>query len=339
MVKLKPFMDYIDMRLAENVWNSEVIFAEIKAMGYTGGRSMLRYYIQPKRKMRPSKEQFASKLSLDTSSSTTGAKLRWRLLGNGAKLTLRLIRWGSPAASMSSPHQNRMLSIPTNHWFCAFRYFGGCVKTVLVDNQKAAVLKNNNGKVVFNSGFLLLADHYNFLPRACRPRRARTKGKVERMVKYLKENFFVRYRRFDSFTHVNQQLEQWIADVADKRELRQFKETPEQRFALEQEHLQPLPDTDFDTSYFDIRHVSRDSYIEVGGNRYSVPEALCGQPVSIRISLDDELRIYSNEKLVASHRLCSASSGWQTVPEHHAPLWQQVSQVEHRPLSAYEELL
>lgn len=75
MVKLKPFMDYIDMRLAENVWNSEVIFAEIKAMGYTGGRSMLRYYIQPKRKMRPSKEQFASKLSLDTSSSTTGAKL------------------------------------------------------------------------------------------------------------------------------------------------------------------------------------------------------------------------------------------------------------------------
>ncbi|CAK0680315.1 IS21-like element IS21 family transposase (plasmid) [Escherichia coli] len=35
MVKLKPFMDYIDMRLAENVWNSEVIFAEIKAMGYT----------------------------------------------------------------------------------------------------------------------------------------------------------------------------------------------------------------------------------------------------------------------------------------------------------------
>ena len=54
------------------------------------------------------------------------------------------------------------------------------------------------------------------------------------MVKYLRENFFVRYRRFDSFTHVNQQLEQWIADVADKRELRQFKETPEQRFALEQ---------------------------------------------------------------------------------------------------------
>lgn len=108
----------------------------------------------------------------------------------------------------------------------------------------------------WNSGFLLLADHYDFLPRACRPRRARAKGKVERMMKYLKENFIVRYRRFDSFAHVNQQLEKWMADVADKRELRQFRQTPEQRFVLEQEHLQPLPDTDFDTSYFDIRHVS-----------------------------------------------------------------------------------
>lgn len=91
------------------------------------------------------------------------------------------------------------------------------MKTVLVDNQKAAVLKNNNGKVVFNSGFLLLADHFDFLPRACRPRRARTKGKVEWMVKYLKENFFVRYRRFDSFAHVNQQLEQWISDSSSTR--------------------------------------------------------------------------------------------------------------------------
>lgn len=98
------------------------------------------------------------------------------------------------------------------------------MKTVLVDNQKAAVLKNNNGKVVFNSGFLLLADHYGFLPRACCSQRARIKGKVEWMVKYLKENFFIRYRR--------------------------FRQTPEQRFTQEQGHLQLLPNTDFDSISF-----------------------------------------------------------------------------------------
>lgn len=118
MVKLKPFMDYIDMRLAENVWNSEVIFAEIKAMGYTDVPFCVTTS-SPNVKCVRQKERFASKLSQDTSSSTTGAKLRWRLPGNGAKLTLRLIRRGSPAASMSSLHQNRMLSTPTNHWFAS----------------------------------------------------------------------------------------------------------------------------------------------------------------------------------------------------------------------------
>ncbi|RAP69539.1 putative transposase [Candidatus Erwinia dacicola] len=93
------------------------------------------------------------------------------------------------------------------------------------------------------------------------------------MVKYIKENFFVRYRRFDSFTHVNQLLEQWIVGVADNRELRQFRQTPAARFVEEASHLQLLPAADFDTSYFDIRHVAWDSYIEVRGNRYSVPEA------------------------------------------------------------------
>lgn len=72
------------------------------------------------------------------------------------------------------------------------------------------------------------------------------------MVKYLKENFFVRYRQFDSFAHVNQVLEQWMADVADRRELRQFRQTPEQRFTQEQSHLQPLPDTDYQL----LRHPS-----------------------------------------------------------------------------------
>ncbi|HGZ1756276.1 TPA: IS21-like element IS21 family transposase, partial [Escherichia coli O25b:H4-ST131] len=232
MVKLKPFMDYIDMRLAENVWNSEVIFAEIKAMGYTGGRSMLRYYIQPKRKMRPSKRtvrfetQPGYQLQHDWGEvevEVAGQRCKVNFAVNTLGFSRRFHVFAAPKQDAEHTYESLVR---------AFRYFGGCVKTVLVDNQKAAVLKNNNGKVVFNSGFLLLADHYNFLPRACRPRRARTKGKVERMVKYLKENFFVRYRRFDSFTHVNQQLEQWIADVADKRELRQFKETPEQRFAL-----------------------------------------------------------------------------------------------------------
>ncbi|WP_240702763.1 DDE-type integrase/transposase/recombinase, partial [Priestia megaterium] len=80
----------------------------------------------------------------------------------------------------------------------AFRYFGGSVKTVLVDNQKAAVLKNSNGNVVFNAGFLLLADHYGFLPRACRPRRARTKERgMESLLKQARLPWVKTLEQFD----------------------------------------------------------------------------------------------------------------------------------------------
>ncbi len=74
MVKLKPFMDYIDMRLAENVWNSEVIFVEIKAMGYTIRADVpcCATTSSPNVKCVCRKKRSASKPSRDTRSSTTG---------------------------------------------------------------------------------------------------------------------------------------------------------------------------------------------------------------------------------------------------------------------------
>jgi hypothetical protein len=54
--------------------------------------------------------------------------------------------------------------------------------------------------------------------------------------------------------------------------------------------------------------------------------------------LDDELRVYGNDELIARHQLSPATAGWQTVPEHHQALWQRTCQVEQRPLDAYEGL-
>jgi len=73
----------------------------------------------------------------------------------------------------------------------AFEWFGVVPAEVWVDNQKAAVLSHDPGGTVrFNPGFVQLADHYGFRPKACRPHRPQTKGKDERMVRYVKENFF-----------------------------------------------------------------------------------------------------------------------------------------------------
>ena len=73
----------------------------------------------------------------------------------------------------------------------AFEWFGGVPRQVWVDNQKSAVLSHVPGAVRFNERFKQLACHYGFVPKACRPYRARTKGKVERMVGYVKQHFFV----------------------------------------------------------------------------------------------------------------------------------------------------
>jgi hypothetical protein len=102
----------------------------------------------------------------------------------------------------------------------AFEYFGGVPKQVLGDNQKSAVLEHRVGTLVrFNERVLDLALRYGLTPRACCPHRARTKGKDERMVGYIKGNFFVRYRSFESWTHLNRLAERWLAEEANPPKL------------------------------------------------------------------------------------------------------------------------
>jgi len=65
----------------------------------------------------------------------------------------------------------------------------------------------------------------------------------------------------------------------------------------------------FDTAYHERRVVAWDGYIEVRGNRYSVPGELCGALVDVRIGLDGDLAVYNGEgQLVARHRLKSAAT-------------------------------
>ena len=210
---------------------------------------------------------------------------------------------------------------------------------MLVDHQKAAVLVHpRGGPARFHPRFVDLAGHYGFVPRACRPARAQTKGKDERMVGYVKHHFFVRYRAFESWAHLHQLAEQWMRDEADQRCHGTVQEIVAERFIREAPTLQPLPAMRYDTAYREGRQVSWDAYIDVRGSRYSVPAQLAGRSVQIRLTLDGNLTIYDGEQVVASHRVVSGEPGWVTVPSHHAALWAQTLAVEQRPLAVYEEV-
>ncbi|WP_203225909.1 Mu transposase domain-containing protein [Leptospirillum ferriphilum] len=223
----------------------------------------------------------------------------------------------------------------------AFEWFGGGTREVLVDNQKTAALTHRTGESpVFHPRFLDLASHYGFDPKACQPYRARTKGKDERMVGYVKANFFVRYQSFESLDHLNRQAELWLRQEAHQRRHGTVREVVSERFSREFPALLPLPAVRFDTSYRETRRVAWDGYLEVRGNRYSVPADLCGQTVVVRIGFDDTFRVYdAADVLRACHRIRPFDQGgWGTVAEHQNDLWKESFQVETRALSVYEEV-
>jgi transposase len=337
--KLDPYKPKIDKLLQEGVWNAVVILREIQEDGYDGGITILRDYIQPKRVMRPSRATVrfetepGQQMQSDWGEIITeigGQQVKVYFIVNQLGYSRRFHFWCTDSQDAEHTYEGLVRS---------FEYFGGVAKEVLVDNQKTTVLKaSNNGHPRFNERFLDLAGLYGFTPRACRPYRARTKGKDERMVGYIKQHFFVRYRSFESWAHLNQLAERWLAEEADQRVQNTVKEVVAQRFERELPTLGPLPPRRYDTSYFERRQVAWDSYIDVRGNRYSVPANLVGQAVTVRIGLDDTLKVYHDENIVASHLLRTVHEGWVTVPEHHAELWKDTLQVEQRPLDVYEEV-
>jgi hypothetical protein len=84
----------------------------------------------------------------------------------------------------------------------AFRWFGGVTLTCLHDNPRTLVLGRSEDKVLWHPLFEDFARYYGFTQRACQPYRARTKGKVESGVKYVKRNALAG-RRFCSWEELN----------------------------------------------------------------------------------------------------------------------------------------
>jgi transposase len=101
----------------------------------------------------------------------------------------------------------------------AFLYFGGVPQELLFDQMKAVItrdLRLEGGALVRKAEFLRFARHWGFTPRACRPYRAQTKGKVERPVRYVRGNF-VYGRTFLHDADLDQQRQLWLERVANVR--------------------------------------------------------------------------------------------------------------------------
>jgi transposase len=231
--KLEPFKDYLLARLAEfPELSAEVLFEEISAMGYPGGRSILKDFTMPYRVRR--REPV---VRFETPPGQQ-AQVDWAHLGvhaiDGVPTQLYLfamVLGFSRALYAEVTTSMRMEPFLAAH-VRAFNTFGGVPAELLYDNAKTVVLSRGRAGPVFHPALLDFAGTCGFSPKVCRPYRAKTKGKVERTIGYVRDRFFVG-RTFIDLDDVQTQLSAWVETVANTRDHKTTGERPCDRMLRE----------------------------------------------------------------------------------------------------------
>jgi transposase len=184
----------------------------------------------------------------------------------------------------------------------AFRHFGGVPQEVLLDNARALVTEHNvqTREVRFNDRFHAFCRYWGVAPRACAPYRARTKGKDERGVGYVKRNAIAGHG-FASLDELHAHLQCWMREIADARVHGTTGEAPILRFEREASALKPLPAR---APFLQVRELTRrvhtDACIELDTNRYSVPWRLIGEAVTVVVA-ERQVRVLYAGQEVACH--------------------------------------
>jgi transposase len=204
----------------------------------------------------------------------------------------------------------------------AFAHFGGVPRVLLGDNARALVLGRDRatGTVTFNPGYLHFCRDWDVQPRACAPYRARTKGKTEAGVKFVKRNALAD-QAFASFAALEQHLAAWMV-LADQRRHGTTHETPLARFDRdERQQLRPLPVRARPRRTQHLRRrVALDAFVDVDTVRYSVPHRLVRDHVDVVVH-DERVEIRHGTEVVATHARSTEPFARVIDPAHYAGLW------------------
>ena len=185
----------------------------------------------------------------------------------------------------------------------AFRHFGGLPRDLLLDNARALIERHDakTREVQFNVRFHAFCRYWGVVPRACAPYRARTKGKDERGVGYVKRNAIAGHR-FATLEALRAHLAWWMREVADVRVHGTTGEPPIERFLREERAaLRALgARAPWGQVRELVRRVHADACVEVDTNRYSVPWRLIGETVTVVLAAN-ELTILHAGREIARH--------------------------------------
>jgi transposase len=207
----------------------------------------------------------------------------------------------------------------------AFTHFGGVPQTVLGDNARPLVRARDRatGTVIFHPAYLAFCRDWEVQPRACAPYRARTKGKTEAGVKYVKRNALAD-QAFASVAALEQYLGEWMITTADQRRHGTTHEAPMARFEREERAaLRPLPVRALPRREQRLRRrVATDAFVDVDTVRYSVPHRLVRDHVDVVLD-EQTVTIFHGSTLVATHTRSTEPFARMVDPTHYDGLWRR----------------
>ncbi len=204
----------------------------------------------------------------------------------------------------------------------AFNAFGGVPRVILYDNLKSAVKFRHGHWIEFNPAFNNLQCHYRFKPTPVAVARGNEKGRVERSIRYIRDNFFAA-RHFKDLNDLNAQARLWCETVASARRCPGNTDlTVREAFEAEKTKLMALPDNALDCEHQGTVKVGKTPWARFDLNDYSVPYTLVRKPLTVRAT-ENEVRLLDGTEQVACH-VRSWDRGQQVEnPEHIRELWER----------------
>jgi transposase len=313
------FEPYLRERLeAYPALTARRLFREIKERGFSGGYSVVRDRVRELRPARSAGYEARFETPPGEQAQVDFARFEVEFVDEpGVKrivwLFSMVLGYSRLIWARFVLHQD-LQSVLCCH-IAALEAIGGAPRTILYDRMKTAVIGED--AVVYNRALVDLARHYGFQPRACRPYRAKTKGKVERPFRYIREDFFLG-GAFRNLGDLNEQLRRWLDTVANPRVHATTNRVVNEAFAEERASLKALP-----APYRAVlrleRRASHEGMVSVGGNLYSVPDTTRRRVFDVHV-LADEIRIFEDGALVATHTPLEGRGEKRLDPSHRKPV-------------------
>jgi len=182
----------------------------------------------------------------------------------------------------------------------AFQRWKGVPRRLAYDNLKSVVLERSGDVIRFHPQLVDFAGHYRYEPRPVAPYRGNEKGRVERAIRYIRDNF-IPARTFRSFDDINHQADQWCATVAlDRRWPEDRGHSVAEALERDTQALRPLPRVGFPCHERKEVQAGKTPYIRFDLNDYSIPHTHVRQTLVVVADLQC-VRVLSGSEVIATH--------------------------------------